>query len=143
MAPVVTMPQVPTSPPAPMMVAPAVMVPQAPQAPVVPTNTGVLEAKVDALAKTVAEFATIMSKQQSSASGDFNQVVANLSGQFNETNKALKELSESMKALREAAEVSFVALHHLYLCSPMAAQAGEAGKNAQTFKEHLKQYVPR
>lgn len=115
------------------------MAPPAPAIPQIPTvNVPQVAGGVD-LSGVLAKLDEI----SKSTNGDFKQLVTNLSAQANETNKLLREINEGVKSLRELQSVSFVALHHLYLVSPMGAQTGESGKNLATFKDYLSQYVPR
>lgn len=144
--PMATVLQAPPSPPTPIPVPQAQVMPQAPimQAPT-PNIPQVPVVNVPQMAGGI-DLSGVLAKLDEiskSTNGDFKQLVTNLSAQANETNKLLREINDGVKSLRELQSVSFVALHHLYLVSPMGQQTGEAGKNLATFKDYLSQYVPR
>ena len=74
---------------------------------------------------------------------DMKQIVSNLSAQISETNKVLAKVAQSLEEITRLQNVTFVALHHLYLSSPYAQSAGEQGKNAKLFAQYLEQFVPK
>lgn len=156
--PIIPLPQDP--PPAAVMAAPQVpMTPMAPPqvsvfpqgamspAPIPvpmpqmasPAIPGDLLTKLDAFGAGMGQLLQKANAQDS----DMKQIVSNLSAQISETNKVLAKVAQSLEEITRLQNVTFVALHHLYLSSPYAQSAGEQGKNAKLFAQYLEQFVPK